>query len=192
MRLRETLLALITVLLVAAGCGSDEESDGEPSVAESSATEPASGAAEPDATPWDDIDLGSLTEAWGCEYALAASDDEQTIGVVLRAPTGTFDAGAVIDLADADWRGEITLGTNLFSEWCTSLLDDPERRPTIAAEAAVSGGTLTFTSAADGDGCGGPDVRASVDGLEITTDDGAMIVLGSLALRSPLWGCPAG
>ena len=96
------------------------------------------------------------------------------------------------NLTDADWRGEVTLGTNLFSEWCTSVLDDPDRRPTIAAEATVTGGTLTFTSSADPDGCGGPDVRASVDGLEVTTDDGTTIVLGSLALRSPLWGCQAG
>ena len=181
---RRFLPTLLGVALLVAACGDD------PAVEADDGSGPDVGVA--DASPWPDVDLDTVSIDHGCDLALAGSDADQTVGVVLYAPSADIAAGTVVDLAADDWRGSVQLGTDLFRAWCASVLDDETRRPFLDHEATVTGGTLTFETAADADGCGGPDVRVTVAGLTVTDEDGGVHDLGSVDLSSSLWACPVG
>ena len=137
-----------------------------------------------------EIDLGSLTEHWGCGYGFNAGDPSQSTALRLSAndplPSGT------ISLPDPRIDAVVLVGADLYANWCDDVMEADEPRPVVERELDVVGGTLTVEAPADPPICSGATARVVAQALVLQLPDGTTEDLGDIEIVNDAYGCFAG
>jgi hypothetical protein len=138
------------------------------------------------------ITAADFTVGHGCGYGFAAGSEDQTLSLVLFYNGGWTDEGPTlsepIDLAtNKDWTGRISVGADLFSNWCDDVMEEHEPTPRADQEFTVSHGLLTGEVS-------GNVAAGVITGLVAEPVDGTgeTIEIAEIQLRNTCWGCFAG
>lgn len=193
------LLLVVVLTAVAGACGEDETVD-----SGSSSTTTGPDTSGPTTTaggpvtsgPGGEVLAGTLDQSWGCGYGFRASDEAQTVGVVIEwdAGVGSDDAPAAAEeviLPDEGWRADVWFGENLFANWCNDVIDSNAPQQDLAETWPIVEGTFSHDAPAS-EGCGGGGVEAHLTGGVAERPDGSQVVIPELDLVNESWGCFAG
>lgn len=156
-----------------------------PSVVTTGTTQPAANQA---------VATADLTESWGCGYGFAASNPEQTVGLVLTRVDNEPPAAdeLTVDLSGPSWQGQVWVGTNLFANWCNDVIDGSQLTSQVDETWPVVAGTLTIVPPT-GTACSSDViVAATVEDLTVVASNGSSITHQPLELTNDAWGCFAG
>jgi hypothetical protein len=135
-----------------------------------------------------------LTEDWGCGYGFAAGNADQTVGLVIRLSddlvTDQARLPAEMDLAGDAWEAEVRQGSDLFANWCSDVIEEPEADvdevlPVVAGTLEITSGQLTQSGSDE-------PVVAELTGVVAESEDGEELELGDLTVTNGSWGFFAG
>lgn len=82
----------------------------------------------------------------GCGYGFTASNDDGTVGLIVSTPGR--DGPASGELPDESYSVALRVGSRLFDQWCTDILE-PFLDPFVAAEWPITSGRFEFDSSDD-------------------------------------------
>ncbi len=136
----------------------------------------------------DSIDSSLLTIDYGCGFGFAKGSVDQRLA--LRIRSNDFGSGSGPDVAvpitlpDPGWTVEVVNGTNLFSNWCSDVIQPSDPSPVTIQTWAVIGGTLTIDEQSpDGFATG------SLTGAIAESPTGIRVDLDDIELSNDCWGC---
>ncbi len=176
---RMPVLAATTAAMVAlVACGSDSA---EPGAGSGSGDGPQAAAVERLA--------GADLESWGCGIGFAIGTPDQTVALVATDLTMAGAAGEAIELPHADWQVEVSLGTDLFANWCDDVMEPDEPVPAVASTHKVLSGTLTYGFDGPPGDCG--PASGTLTDLVIAVDGGT-VEIDRIDLANEAFGCFAG
>ncbi|MDH3755765.1 MAG: hypothetical protein OEU32_18035 [Acidimicrobiia bacterium] len=152
--------------------------------------------AEPGSTASQLPDVAGLTVAWQCGHGFWVGNGDQTLAIRFQAhdanALATGAAPAVVTLPDPDerWSGTLTLGRDLYANWCDDVIEEGEPEPVVAETWAIAAGTIEIVAVPPVDECG--PAHGWARGLVAEADDGRTVEIDDLRLINPAWGCFAG
>ena len=139
------------------------------------------------------VDGPDLTVSHGCSFGFALGDEDQTTGLVLTfldfeaAESG--DVGTEYQLPGAAWDADLTMGRDLFSNWCDDVIEPGE--PEVVIDKAYSvWGRLVIDELPEAGTCG--PASGTLFDASYLNDVDQRIELGDIALTNDSWGCFAG
>jgi len=138
------------------------------------------------------LTAADFTVDHGCGHGFATGSDDQTLGLVLIYTGDWTEEGPIlaepIDLAtNKDWNARISVGADLFSNWCDDVIEEHEPTPRTDREFTISQGILTSdVNGYVASGVISGLVAEPVDGI------GETIEIAEVQLRNDLWGFYAG
>lgn len=174
------MLSLIPVVLMApafGACGSDN-----------------GGSREDDhRTP--ELSAAELTDDLGCGYGFARVNEEGTTLLILWADPDATTTPRTVSFPDSKWNAEVRVGTNLVSNWCTDVIEEPQAE--VEETWQVVEGTLTFEGKLPPfrwpeDSQVTQPVVAELTDVVVQGPDGERVDLGDIPLRNESWGFLAG
>jgi hypothetical protein len=122
-----------------------------------------------------------LSEHYACGYGVAVGSPDQTAGLFVYGIEA--DPPTETDLASDAWYADYRTGTNLFANWCTDLITDPQAEFDEGIQ--VTGGTIELVDVPEA--CGPP---ATVELHDVVLADGRE--LGNFTVEATGWACFAG
>jgi hypothetical protein len=175
---RRLLLALTVVLVGGVAC-----SDGGGGAAATSSTSLAV------TTTVVPPSAGDLSDPYACGFGVALGNPAQTTGLFVHVD---YERTSIDDvpteggrIGDGEWVGELRRGSDLFANWCTDVIVDPQA---IEEETvSVTGGTIELVGASADLACGDP---ITVELRDLQLADGQ--TLPDATFDAEGWGCFAG
>jgi hypothetical protein len=140
-----------------------------------------------------EAEADELTEDWPCGFQLATSNEDQTLGLIVRAddverlqqePLPFED-----DLVGGVWEATVIRGTDLFANWCDDLIEEGEPTRNVEEELPVTGGRIEIT---EGPVEEGEEVEAELTDVTAEDPSGETIDLGDVHIENENWGFLAG
>ncbi len=139
--------------------------------------------------------LGDLSVTHQCNYGFWLGNEDGTIALRLEydrraALDAAFPPEEAVALPHPDWDGYLLFGENLYANWCSDTSTDEDPTPVELDRIPVTGGTITWVEAPRDDFAAGPST-ISIAGLEVTTSEGEVVVLGDLTITNDNFGLRA-
>ncbi len=189
LRIAPLLLALLTLI---AACGSDatvvDTGTGEGS--SSPTTEVPATATLPGGPAV--VSAADLRVDHGCGHGFAKGSEDQTISLVVFHTGEWTEDGPALDEpvelgSGSEWSARISIGADLFSNWCDDVIEEHEPTPRIDRNYTITQGTLIGE-------VDGMFALGRLDNVVATPDDGLgeVIELPSIELTNDGWGFFAG
>jgi len=192
MRLRIASPLFAILALIAAACGSDatvvdtgtgEGSSSPTTEAPATATLPGGPAV---------VSATDLTVDHPCGHGFAKGSEDQTISLVIFHTGEWTETGPPLDEPvelgpGSEWSAQISIGADLFSNWCDDVVEESEPTPRIDKSYTVTQGTLVGE-------VDGTFALGRLDNVVATPDDGVgeVIELPAIQLTNDGWGFFAG
>jgi hypothetical protein len=149
MRLRIAPLVLALTALVATACGSDATVIDTASGSENPSTtvssvEPATASLPGGPAA---VSVSDLTVDHPCGHGFAKGSADQTISLVIFHTGEWTEIGPSLDEPvelgpTAEWSARISIGADLFANWCDDVIEEDEPTPRIDQEFTITQGTL--------------------------------------------------
>jgi hypothetical protein len=167
-------LLLLLPLLVLVACSDD----GDTAAPATTATTPTTST-----TVGGDVDL-VLTEDYACGYGVAVGSEDQTVGLFVHSVDHdpTTPGG---EIGGGEWEGELRTGTDLFANWCTDVIFEPEAE--VDETVALASGTIELDTPPEVDSC---NHRVDARLRDLVLEDGRD--LANLDVAAIGWGCVPG
>jgi hypothetical protein len=167
----------LAVVLALPGCGGTQETD-------------------PASTVPELPDLAGLTVAWECGHGFWLGNADQTVAIRFQAndaaglTNGAVPALTTLPDTGENWSVTLTLGKDLYANWCDDAIEEGEPEPVIEETWDIAAGTIEVVSVPRANECG--PATAWARDLVAAADDGRTVEIGDLLLTNPAWGCFAG
>ncbi len=190
LRIASPLFAVLTV--IAAACGSDATvvDTGTGGGSSSPTTEAPATATLPGGPAI--VSASDLTVDHGCGHGFAKGSEDQTISLVVFHTGEWTEAGPSLDEPvelgpGSEWSARISIGADLFSNWCDDVIEEHEPTPRIDRNYTITQGTLVGE-------VDGMFALGRLDNVVAIPDDGVgeVIELPSIQLTNDGWGFFAG
>lgn len=142
-------------------------------------------------------DLAGLTVAWECGHGFWLGNADQTVAIRFQAHdaaglvNGAVPALSTLPDADENWSATLTLGRDLYANWCDDAIEEGEPEPVVEETWAIAAGSIEVVSLPRVNECG-PAQAWGRDLVAAAADDGRRVEIGDLLLNNPSWGCFAG
>ena len=167
------LLVLLAILGLAGGACSDD--DGGRTAVSTSTAAPTTVATALD-----------LPDQYACGYGVALGSTDQTVGLFVHVDYENFEidrppteGGAI---GGDTWVGELEQGTDLFANWCTDLITDPQAQ--VDDTIPVTSGTIELVDVPSDGGCG---ESATIELRDVELADGQTVP--DTTVDADGWGC---
>lgn len=213
------VVLLIALVATLAACGGDDApelvsaADGGPAIEGPTASAPTPGATpeptppvptatpgptavpEPPAVPaMADLTAADFTEAYDCGFGFWASNADRTAGLFVEF--SDFDAanagqvppvGAVPSVI---WSGRVSVGTDLFADWCDDAVEAGDPEPVVAETWQILDAGIAIEGTPPVQSVGA--LTATLTAITLESPGGDRVVLGDLTLTNDRWGALAG
>ncbi len=167
--MRRPLLVLAVLVLVGGACSDDGD---EARLTETTVTTTVTTTSSPGV---------ELVDSYACGHGVAIGSADQTVGLFAYAD-GELSEPLPTDLSSRPWVAELRRGQDLFANWCTDLVSDPQAE--IDERLAVVSGTIEVGADLDADFCS---ERVTAELHDVVVE--GRIELGDLTIDASGWGC---
>ena len=136
-----------------------------------------------------------FVDHYGCGHGFAIGSDGQDLGLTIHFAgdysEGGPDVSSPVEWPNADWVGEVWVGSDLFSNWCNDMVLETDPVPAIAQSWTIVHGVLNVSTTSGVD-CDGTTVTGELTDAVLRSEAGEELALDTLSLRNDAWGCFAG
>ncbi len=191
MTVRFSFVALAFVCVLASACGSDSSVVEAGAGTASAETTGTSGTVEPVLTGGPVLASTALSVDHGCGFGFAKGSVDQTISMVVFFTGDWTETGPSLDESielgpGSAWSAQISVGENLFANWCDDVIEEDEPTPRIDQEFQITQGTLV------GSVDNGVASATLTNVVAVPVGDGDIVEWAEVELRNEAWGFFAG
>jgi hypothetical protein len=122
----------------------------------------------------------------GCGFAYTAANDDGTVGIIVSVPFNDYEPGSG-ELPDSRFEISVRVGSRLFDQWCTDVIE-PFTEPVVAARWAVVGGRFDHQ----------PPPRGASEVARFVLEDAVVetplgdVALGTIVMENNCYDCIPG